>query len=152
MSKDKKVPEDIITSFIDEIQTVKKNQRSMVVITQGVFEMFMNMLAEQCCKNGKLVAGYHCSYQLIMLNELGIVDDNQYRLLRAFNDIRNDAGHGYEFILTKKMLEPFKSMKSPDEQQFDDPALFHILCFKLVFNFWNDKMDTLLSHIIKIKR
>src|SRR5271156_1732911 len=103
MSK-KKIPLDIMKSFVNELDAVKPHSRSMLVITQGVLELLVNVLAEKSCVNGDKISADNrtCPYsvKLTILNEMKIIDSYEYTILNTFRDLRNEAAHGYEVEIT----------------------------------------------------
>ena len=44
---------DVLATFIAEINCVKQHHRSLVIITHGFIELFLNRIIDEKCKHGK---------------------------------------------------------------------------------------------------
>jgi hypothetical protein len=153
MSK-KKIPDNLLITFLEEINAVKTSRRSMTVITHGVLEMFINALTERCCINGDKISKddrtYSYAVKLTILNEKGLLTKDQYIWLNLFRQMRNEAAHGhYEFVLTKEKLAPFKTIPElHPNNELIEPADFLTLCHILVIGLWNNKLKILLPYFV----
>jgi hypothetical protein len=133
------LPKEFIDSTIikifREMSYSKDNSRLMVLITHGFIELLVNTLIESKCKNSKRLISnrrdYPHSSKLLLLNELSIISDDQYRLLVWFKNLRNRAAHEPIFEITNQDLQRFKEAKDRD------PNNFFMLCIAILSNLWN---------------
>jgi hypothetical protein len=74
------------------------------------------------CKHGKKITDnnrdFPHSTKLIILNELGHLDDELYEVLDWLRKLRNDAAHKPFFEMTRSGLASFKHTKSLKPEQF----------------------------------
>ena len=92
-------------------------------------------LIDHHLKNSKKVISdtqsYPHSTKLLILNELNVLDDAQYKTFDWFRRLRNKAAHQPIFAVTKSDL----SAVVPDE--YKDPNNFYKLCVDIIIGFWN---------------
>jgi hypothetical protein len=69
----------------------------------------------------------------LILNELGIIDDNRYKIFNWFRKLRNRAAHQPLFEVTKKDLQHIGPKKYQDLNNFYDLCIMQI-----VGSFWNE--------------
>ncbi len=134
--------------FFPEMNLVSHSPRFQVIITNGVFELLINVLIEVLCKNTS-AKRFNYGNKLVLLNEKGVIGDLQYNWLNAFRDLRNEAAHG-QFVLTPKMLEPFKTLALPHKLSITDPKNFQHLCNGLFVGFWNTHLKIFNSYFDKL--
>jgi len=119
-----------------EMAIVKNNTRLLVLVTHGFLELLVNALVDHYLKNSKKVTNderlYPHSTKLLILNELGIIDDNLYKVFNWFRKLRNRAAHQPLFKLTKDDL------KHIGPKEYQNPDNFYDLCMlELIAGFWN---------------
>ena len=84
---------DVLRAFFEEINRVQQHNRSLVIITQGFIELFINRIIDKKLKHGKKRItsnnrDFPLSVKLTLLNELNHIDDKMYSVLNAFRKIR----------------------------------------------------------------
>ena len=119
-----------------EITMVKNNNRLLVLVTHGFIELLINALIDHYLKNSKKVTNdgrsYPHSTKLLLLNELGIIDDNLYKVFNWFRKLRNRAAHQPIFKVNKDDLKNLRPEK------YKNPSNFYNLCMgELIGGFWN---------------
>ncbi len=133
LSDDKKA--DLILQVFKDISKVKGHLRLLVLVTHDFMELLVNILIDHHVKNRKKILSDDTSYphatRLLILNELGILDDAEYKVFGWFGKLHYDATHKPIFELTEADL----SHVSP--QEFRDPANFYNLCIDIIGGFWN---------------
>jgi hypothetical protein len=126
---------ELILQVFDELSLVRGHARLLVLTVHGYMELMINALIDHHLKNRKKVANEGLSYpllsKLLILNELGILRDSEYKVIGWFGMLRNDAVHKPAFEVTEADLRHF----SPEK--FRDPANFHDLCVDIIGSFWN---------------
>ena len=131
----KRIEDAIVTQIFMELSVVKDNTRSLVLVTHGFIELLVNTLADHYLKNSKKVTSDERSYphsiKILLLNELGIIEDNQYKVFDWFRKLRNKAAHQPIFYVTKNDL------KNLSPKKFRDPKNFYNFCFEFMGGFWN---------------
>lgn len=128
-----------IVRFFLELQKVKDDHRSLVLVTNGVLELFIETLIKARCKNAKRITGdsrsYPYSAKLLLLNESGVLDDAWYAPLDMFRKLRNRAAH-----------EPFFSVTAADlrhltNERLSNPEDLPNLCSDILAGFWNAHLE-----------
>ena len=119
-----------------EITMVKNNNRLLVLVTHGFIELLINALIDHYLKNSKKVTNdgrsYPHSTKLLLLNEVGIIDDNLYKVFNWFRKLRNRAAHQPIFKVNKDDLKNLRPEK------YKNPSNFYNLCMEeLIGGFWN---------------
>ena len=131
--------EDQLIKFSKEIAKVKDNERLLVIVTHGFIELLLNVIIEAKCKRAKKIKDsrdYPQSVKLVLLNEIGLIDDNLFKVLDWFRRLRNKAAH-----------EPFFAL-SDSERSYIDETLksfppgkavggLHRFCTYIVGVIWN---------------
>ena len=144
---------DALIAFHEELNSVRHHQRSLVIITHGFIELFLNTIIDAKCKHGKKRItssnrDYPLSVKLTILNELNYIDDKMYSILNGFRKIRNRASHDASFVITDENwrvldhgLDRFirgESTRKPND-------LLHF-CKLIIGALWNENLD-ILSNI-----
>jgi hypothetical protein len=130
---------DLSLQIFRDLSRATDHPRLLVIITHGFLELLVNALVETKCKHGKRVSKNHRDYphstKLVVLHELGVLTDDQFRTFDWFRDLRNKAAHEPVFTITKNRLSSLKNM------EFHDPGRFYHLCLSLIAGFWNEHVD-----------
>ncbi len=148
-----KTPTDLLNFRIMlELHNAEDMPRFLIVIAHSVLELFVNGLIKAHCKNWKIILddkrGYTQATKLVILNEVGILDKEQFTVLRAFKKLRNDAAHETIFNLTPAQLKPFLCIMPKDKKlDFEDPKNFMFICYYLVFGIFSKHKDALSKYI-----
>ena len=83
--------------IIEELRRVEGNERAIILTTCGYCELLVEALIVEHCKNQSRIKqdsrSYPYSSRLVILNELGIIDDSLFKALDRFRDLRNRAAH-----------------------------------------------------------
>jgi hypothetical protein len=141
----KNKPVNPIAQYFPEINSVSHSPRFQVIATNGVLELLVNTLIEKKCRNER-AHRFNYSSKLVLLNEMDILPDLQFKLLDAFRELRNRAAHG-GFDLTSAMLMPFADMSyRTARKDLEKPENFQHLCNILVCGFWNDNIGIFGSY------
>ena len=143
--------DDILIAFFNEIEKVKENSRSLVIVTHGLIELLLNTVIDSKLKHGKKKItsnnkDYPQSVKLVILHELNFIDNNLYQILDWFRKIRNKAAHEPFFGLNKSEYDfANKSLNRfiPEESKYKPNNLFHF-CKLLVGTIWNENLNSLL--------
>lgn len=124
-----------VLRFFRELNTVKNDARSLVLVTNGILELLIESLVRAKCKHFKRITEdnrtYPYSAKLVLLSELGILSDDEYRLFDWFRKIRNRAAHEALFELKEN---DFQKINPPE---YRSPSKLYDICFGLVGSFWN---------------
>ncbi len=139
---------NVLETFHEEINIVKNHDRSLAIITSGFIELLINNIIDEKCKvKSKNIN--NLSIKFILLNELGIIDDKLYDILKDFNKIRNKAAHKAQFNIDKDTQQRFnnglKRFGLPDRYGEND---FCIFCKQLLGTLWNANLDEVKDIII----
>ena len=141
---------DVLESFVEEIAAVDQHERSLVIITTGYIELFLNRIIDKKCKHGKKRItknnrDYPLSVKLTLLNEIGLLDNELFQILDNFRKIRNRAAHEASFLINdnewkylNKGLDRFivhESMRKP----YDLPNF----CKFLMGTIWTENIPVL---------
>jgi len=94
-----------LSAFFGELAKVQGNQRSLVIVTHGFVELLLNTVIDSNCKHGKKkISSNHRDFshsvKLVLLSELGLLDNRLYQILDWFRKLRNRAAHEVFFELT----------------------------------------------------
>lgn len=126
---------DTVIAFFRELSLVARHTRSLVLVTHGFIELLVNALIDHHLKNGKKITSdnrtYPHSAKLVILNELGLLNNTEYRSFDWFRKLRNRAAHEPIFSVTQQDLQV---IEDPD---YRDPKNFYGLCIMFVGGFWN---------------
>jgi hypothetical protein len=99
----------------------------------------VNSLIENKCKDQKRILennrDYPHSVKLVILHELGLIDDELYSRLDGFRKLRNDAAYKVDFHVGKERITnlAFKSHPAPSD--------ISMLCMAMVGVLWNKFTD-----------
>jgi len=130
----KRLDDTPMVKIIGEMAMVKNNNRLLVLVTHGFVELLVNALIDHYLKNNKKVTNdgrsYPHSTKLLLLNELGIIDDNLYKVFNWFRKLRNRAAHQPIFKVNKDDLKNLRP-------KYKNPSNFYNFCMELVGGFWN---------------
>jgi hypothetical protein len=152
MSKSENTPNPLLP-FLEELQLVRLNPRSQVIITSGNLELLVNTLMETKCKHGKKMSGKRdYGIKLMYLNEVGVISDDEFTYLDAFRDLRNEAAHARQFNLTAEMLTPFKGLLERNKlEKFYNVESFQNICHACFGGFWNNHLDVFFDYFEKLE-
>ena len=138
--------EDQKLKFHKEIARVKDDERLLILVTHGFIELLLNVVIDGKCKRAKKIRksrDYPHSVKLVLLNEIGLINDRFYQILDWFRRKRNDAAHQPFFELSEsdrdyinKTLESFSRGKA-------DGGLPRF-CNYIVGAIWNAHRDVLV--------
>jgi len=131
----KHLKDDLIMQIFKELSLVKGHTRLLVLVTHGFIELLVNALVDHHLKNSKKVTSdgrsYPHSTKILLLNELGIIEDSQYKVFDWFRKLRNKAAHQPIFQVTKNEL------KNISPEKYKEIDNFYELCIELIGGFWN---------------
>jgi hypothetical protein len=137
MPKKQPIPDKILESFFNDIDSVRHKPRFQIIVTSGYLELLVNTLIEHKCKsNGSKKFNY--APKLVLLHEMGIISKDEFEILNAFRELRNEAAHVAQFTLTAQMIAPFKaSFKRNKSKQLFGIENFQRICHLTLGEFWN---------------
>jgi len=143
--------DDILIAFSNEMEKVKENSRSLVIVTHGFIELLLNTVIDSKLKHGKKRItsnnkDYNLSVKLVILHELEIIDDHLFDILDWFRKLRNKAAHEPFFELDQNQHDFANHALDrfiPGESSFRPNDFFHF-CHLLVDTIWNENLDSLL--------
>ena len=131
----KHLKDALVMKISNELSIVKGHTRLLVLVTHGFIELLVNALVDHHLKNSKKVTSdvrsYPYSTKILLLNELGIIEDSQYKVFDWFRKLRNKAAHQPIFQVTKNDLKNISPEKYRETENFYD------FCFELIGGFWN---------------
>ena len=138
--------EDQLIKFSREIARVKDNERLLVIVTHGFIELLLNVIIEAKCKRAKKIKDsrdYPQSVKLVLLNEIGLIDDNLFKVLDWFRRLRNKAAHEPFFTLSDSDSDYInKTLKSvPPGKAIGGLPRF---CFQIVGMIWTPHRKILI--------
>ncbi len=139
---------DVLAAFIGELNSVKQHHRSLVIITHGFIELFLNRIIDQKCKHGrKRITSnnrdFPLSVKLTLLHELNHIDDKMYAVIDGFRKIRNRAAHEASFAITTENWQILNSGLNrfiSGESKRKPNDLLHF-CKLLIGAIWNENLD-----------
>ena len=138
MNRSHKQKDDLL-EIISELDKVKDNHRSLILISHGFIELLINILVDTKCKNSNKISknakDYSHATKLIILNEINVIPDDYYEYLEWFRKIRNKAAHRPLFKVTKSDMILLKNDK------FINPDTLYNFCTKFVSALWNKYPD-----------
>jgi len=124
--------------MISQIVRLKDEPRLLILVAHGFVELMVNALIDNKLKNAKRITsdgrGFPHSTKLLLLHEVGVLDDEQYRVFSWFRKLRNRAAHEPLFELTPQDL---KALRAPHS----DPEHFHQTIQSLVLGYWNQHVE-----------
>ncbi len=138
--------DDQLIRFHKEIGRVKDNERLLVLVTHGFIELLVNVIIEAKCKRAKKIKDsrdYPHSVKLVLLNEIGLINNHFYEILDWFRRLRNKAAHEPFFALTDSECSYIdKTLKSfPPGKAVGG---LHRFCTYIVGAIWNGHKDILM--------
>jgi hypothetical protein len=126
---------DLIIQVFKELSLVQGHTRLLVLVAHGFIELMVNALIDHHLKNSKKVTSDSRSYphstKLLLLNEIGIIDDQRYKVFDWFRKLRNKAAHQPIFRVTKNELSVIADKK------YHDPEKLYEICVDLIGGLWN---------------
>jgi len=139
---------EVLESFFKELIAVEAHHRSLVIITNGYIELFVNSIIDKKCKHGKKRItknnrDFPLSVKLTLLNEMNVLDDKLFQILDKFRKIRNRASHEASFSITPaewKTLNNGLDRFIPNESKRKPNDLAHF-CKLLIGAIWNENLD-----------
>jgi len=138
--KDEKI--ELIPIF-HNINKVGQDPRSVLILTNALLEILVNILIENNIKNGKKVLqnniDFSYSAKLLLINEVELINDNFYNILECLRKLRNRAAHDPLFELRKEDLS-----KLPSE--FKEPTNISNSCTTIIGGFWNTYKDIFMKY------
>lgn len=145
-SLQKRIEENLLLGVMKEITDLKEQPRLQLFVTHGLLELVVNILIKERAKNGKKISSdtrsYPYSAQILILNELSIITDEEFKVLDWFRKMRNRAAHEALFKITDQDLKKIKI--AGKKIQVDN---FTYLCTSLILTLANGKFDVLGKHI-----
>lgn len=131
----KRIEDNLILQITKELYTYKGSHRMQIFITHGYLEMLMNVLIRNKSKNKNKYKRHSYGIKIMILNEIGVLSDQDYLVYDWFRGLRNQAAHQPIFKLQKEHL---KNIKPKKFQNLDE---FHSLCVDLIFRLWNSNIN-----------
>jgi len=131
------------------------SERMMLIVTHGLIELMVNLLAEAKLKNGaKMVAerqNFSHAIKLLILNEAGVINDGLYGHLDYFRELRNSAAHSVFFQLAQsdfERIDRFLSDSGPVISEWSGMVRFNMFCSRTVDSLWNAHTDVFRNTLI----
>jgi hypothetical protein len=91
------------------------SHRLQVIVAHAFIELLINAFIEAKCKHGKAIASHNRDYthsaKLVILHEVGLLTDQEFRRFDWLRKLRNRAAHESLFAITPSDLLPFKGSK-----------------------------------------
>ncbi|MCJ7555174.1 MAG: hypothetical protein MUO34_14980 [Ignavibacteriaceae bacterium] len=120
MSKTIKIDTD---EFFNELENQRHNPRILVLITNSLLEMLVDILILKRLKNKKLILSnkqiYSYSLKLVLLNEKEVIPDKLFIQFEVFRNLRNKAAHQVSFIIKEIDLKNLPKMLRIPEKFFE---------------------------------
>ena len=121
--------------------------RLQLFITHGFLELIVSALIQAKAKNGKKIKSdtrsYPYSSQILILNEIAVISDEEFKVLDWFRKMRNRAAHEAIFKMTNNDLAKIRC-----EGKKVHIENFTKLCNMLIFDLINNKIDILGPQIM----
>jgi len=131
-----------------EMHNVQDNHRLLVIIAHGFIELLVSTLVKAKCKNAsklKNTRDFPHSAKLLILHELGHIDDFRYRSLDWFRGLRNSAAHEPLFEVNEEEWKDRYKQVTGDHvekaEQVFNVTRFYDLCRMFVMTFWANHAD-----------
>lgn len=116
----------------------------MLLVAHGFLEVMVNMLVEAKLRNGKKVVSERQNYshaiKLLLLNEVGVINDELYEHLDFLRDLRNSAAHSAFFQLASSdhdRVKRFLDETGPVSPDSSNLVQFNIFFSRTVGWLWN---------------
>jgi hypothetical protein len=136
--------------IMEELRKFKGNDRSTVLITCGYIELLAEILISEKCKNRTKIEedrrSYPFSAKLLLLNEIGAIEDSLYRHLDRFRKLRNQAAHDAIFLISDTDKKHFIRVKGATAPSLGEH------CIALLFLFWKAQSDIFNRQIYAAKK
>src|SRR3972149_625248 len=129
---------DLTIRIHKELANAKDNQRAVILIASSYLEMLVSFLVEKKCKNYKKIQKeneFSYFYKLLLLNEIGLIDDDYYMRLEKFRNIRNELSHNPIFNLKENSI---RELSNNHYSKLDD---LYSVCNFLWIELWNQYSD-----------
>lgn len=150
-SQSKSEKDATLSAFFQELATVRDSQRLLVIVTHGFVELLLNAVIDAKCKHGKKkitfnIRDYSHSVKLVLLNELGLLDNRLYQILDWFRKLRNRAAHETFFQLTPQDIEFANNSMDRFLPVKVEPTVGDLdrFCKLLIGTIWNKHLDVLV--------
>jgi hypothetical protein len=125
--------------IMDELRKFKGNDRSLVLIASGYIELLTEVLISEKCKNRKIIENDRRSYpfaaKLLLLNEVGVIEDSLYLWLDQFRKLRNRAAHDAIFSIGDSDRKNFHYLTGSTERELGPH------CIILISRYWKAHSD-----------
>jgi hypothetical protein len=145
MKKNKrKMPTSVPGDFAKQLDLLP-DPRMQIIVTCGFVELLVNTLIEEECRHAARIIDsrdFPLSVRLILLHEIGVIDDPWFKMLDCLRSIRNDAAHEAVFSVGSNDLQVFQELatKFPDafpaSLDTKNPDSLKFICQGIVFGFW----------------
>lgn len=119
---------------VKEIRRIEDEHRLVVILSHGFVDMMVNAMIAKTCRHQKQIVKdtrqWNHAAKLVLLNEMKVLTDHHYRLLKWFNTLRNEFAHQPLFVM--KADRPSDLLR-PDHR---DLKTFGSLCIDLLKEIW----------------
>lgn len=140
-----KVRKDLLFKIFKELHSLKGQPRVQIFIAHGFLELLINTIIKAKAKNGSKITkdprSFPYATQIMILNEIGVLTDIDYKVFEAFRKLRNKAAHQPLFSLTNEDIKLLDSKVS-------DVDKFATICEDLMLRLWNSNKDLLIPIFI----
>ena len=140
---------DKLIEVFRELHIVQDYPRMLILVVHGFLEMAVEVQIKRNLKNSKKIVqdsrGYPFSTRLLILHELGILRDEEYRFLDTFRKLRNRAAHEAFFELKLSDLAHLPPC-------FRSPNQIYPLCTMFVRQFWDEHEVDLVPSLAPDKK
>jgi hypothetical protein len=148
--KKRQLPTSVPGDFQKQLNLLP-DPRMQIIVTCGFVELLVNTLIEAKCRHGKRILDsrdFTLSVRLILLREIGVIDDPWFKMLDWLRDIRNSAAHDAVFgIDALNDLQLFRELAAQFPDSFprdsipvfldpNNPDNLKFVCTGIVFGFW----------------
>ena len=141
-----KLEDVFLLKIMQELEIVKGQPRLQILVAHGFIELVIDSLIAAHTKCSKKILSdmvYTHSTKLLILYEIGILSQEDYKLYDWFRGLRNDAAHLPLFALNDDDLKKIKPEKYQSVSEFD------FVCRDLVLRLWNPNHEVLFPHFFK---
>lgn len=128
---DKETERDLTILILSELRKVSDNNRSLIILCNGFFELVINHLVKKKLKTHKKIKNdnrtFSYSVKLTLLYEAGFLNEEEFIKLNYLRKIRNDLAHS-----------PFSNLEGYDLKKLSSIGgdTYFILVF-LISEIWN---------------
>ena len=95
---------DPLNRLLDEFRSCSAHPRTIVLVAHGLVELMVNELVKVKCRNGKRILDdtrqYPHASKAVILNEIGLLMDDELQLIDKFRKLRNNAVHNAQFLVS----------------------------------------------------